>query len=227
MQFRVSSYRSGYEVMKNTGAFEELASAFESLTVKEIERLRAERQEEYNQKAAATGGKPRIAGVQSPLNDEIERLLESEDRAWRGQMPLYDSDLGLGKGAWTMDFHKVFGDGLGVALEVCFNHGEAIPWTIIRPTLAYQSEDVHAEARIVVAGVVLVTDSLKHDERTGSLRVDGAVGTYERLLTLLPRMKWVVTVPLVIFGLDWADGAMVGPVHIVPLHAQRQTPLDV
>lgn len=219
MQFRVSSYRSGFEVMKDAGAFDELASAIESISVSEIDRLRRERQLEYDRRASSKGGKPTRAGVQGPLNSEFERLLKSDERAWRGQMPLYDSDLGLGKGAWTMDFHKVFGDDLGVGLEVCFNHGEAIPWTLIRPTLAYQSEDVHQDARIVVAGIVLVTDALKHSDPEG-LRVDGAVGTYERLLTLLPRMKWVVPVPLVIFGLDWADGGLSGAVHRVPLHAQ-------
>ena len=224
MQFRVSSYRSGFEVMTEAGAFEELASAIQSISIAEVSRLRAVRQADYA-KSAPPGGKPRRAGVQEPLNREFERLLTSPDRAWRGQMPLYDSDLGLGKGLWTMDFHKMFREGVGVGLEVCFNHGEAIPWTLIRPTLAYQSEDVHDDARIVVAGIVLVTDSLKRGDDDG-LRVDGAVGTYERLLTLLPRMKWVVPVPLVIFGLEWADGKMNGPVHRVPLHGERQSRLD-
>jgi hypothetical protein len=224
MQFRVSSYRSGFEIMKDAGAFEELASAIQSISIDEVAMLRAVRQAEYDREAAA-GTKPRRAGVQGPLNREFERLLTGEDRAWRGQMPLYDSDLGLGKGLWTMDFHKTFREGVGVGLEVCFNHGEALPWTLIRPVLAYQSEDVHEEARIVVAGIVLVTDELKRGDDHG-LRVDGAVGTYERLLTLIPRMKWVVPVPLVIFGLEWAEGALIPPIHRVPLHGQRQSRLD-
>jgi hypothetical protein len=225
MQFRVSSYRSGFEVMRDAGAFEELASTIESIRIGEVARLRSIRQAEYDGKAGPHS-KPRRAGVQDPLNREFRRLLqESQDRAWSGQMALFDSDLGLGKGLWTMDFHKVFGEGVGVGLEVCFNHGEAMPWTLIRPALAYQSEGVREEARVVVAGIVLVTDALKRGDERG-LRVDGAVGTYERMLTLIPRMRWVVTVPLVIFGLEWADGALVGPVHKVPLHGQQQSRLD-
>lgn len=222
MQFRVSSYREGFEVMKNAGAFEELAGAIENISIAEISRLRGLRQAEYDRKATP-GATPRKSGVQEPLNREFERLLKSDERAWTGQMPLYDSDLGLGKGLWTMDFHKVFAGNLGVGLEICFNHGEAMPWTLIRPALAYQSEGVHTDARIVVAGVVLVTDSLKRGEG-GLLRVDGAVGTYERMLTLIPRMKWIVPVPLVIFGLEWVDGGMNGPVHRVGLHGERLDP---
>jgi hypothetical protein len=222
MQFRVSSYREGFEVMHHAGAFEELAGAIENISIEEIARLRALRQAEYNRKAPP-GGKPRRAGVQEPLNREFERLLKSDERAWTGQMPLYDSDLGLGKGLWTMDFHKVFGGNSGVGLEICFNHGEAMPWTLIRPALAYQSEGVHKDARIVVAGIVLVTDSLKRGDGR-ALRVDGAVGTYERMLTLIPRMKWVVPVPLVIIGLEWANGGMDGPVHRVGLHGEQLDP---
>lgn len=224
MQFRVSSYRSGFEVMREAGAFEELASAIESISIEEVSRLRAIRQATYNQKATP-GSRPRRAGVQDPLNQEFKRLLTSDERAWTSQMALYDSDLGLGKGLWTMDFHKVFRGSLGIGLEICFNHGEAMPWTLIRPALAYQSEGVHEEARIVVGGIVMVTDDLKRGDDSG-LRVDGAVGTYERLLTLIPRMRWVLPVPLVIFGLEWANGAMVGSVHRVPLHGQPLNPLD-
>ncbi|MFZ3355435.1 MAG: hypothetical protein WA549_01595 [Thermoplasmata archaeon] len=204
--------------MKNAGAFEELAGAIENISIAEVSRLRALRQAAYDRKTTP-GGTPRRAGVQEPLNREFERLLESDERAWKGQMPLYDSDLGLGKGLWTMDFHKVFAGNLGVGLEICFNHGEAMPWTLIRPALAYQSEGVHSDARIVVGGIVLVADSLKRGD-AGALRVDGAVGTYERMLTLIPRMKWIVPVPLVIFGLEWADGGMYGPVHRVGLHGE-------
>jgi len=224
MKFRVSSYRSGFEVMKDAGAFEELASAIESISVEQVAGLRAERQAGYDRRAAP-GARATKAGVQGPLNSEFQRLLTSDERAWRGQVALYDSDLGLGKGLWTMDFHKVFREDLGVGLEICFNHGEAMPWTLIRPSLAYQSEGVHEDARIVVGGIVLVTDGLKRGDGHG-LRVDGAVGTYERMLTLLPRMKWVVPVPLVIFGLEWEDGAMIAPVHRVPLHGQTQTRED-
>lgn len=221
MQFHVSSYRSGFEIMRDAGAFEELASAIESVTISQVESLRAQRQAKHNAYAGATGRKSRKAGVQDPLNKEFARLLGSKERAWQGQMRLYDSDEDLGKGAWTMDFHKTFNEGKGVGVEVCFNHGEALPWTLIRPTLAYQSEGVNEESRIIVAGIVLVTDSLKGNSKNG-FRVDPSVGTYERVLTLIPRMKWVLPVPLVLFGLDWADGGLVPPLHLVPLHAQRQ-----
>ncbi len=130
---------------------------------------------------------------------------------------MFAPDPAAGKGFWTMDFHKRFdGQRNGVAIEVTFNHAEALPWTLIRPTLAYQSEAVLEGSRIDVAGVVIGTDHLKG--RGSTLRMDSSVGTYERLRTLLPKMKWVLPAPMVIFGLDWEDGGREGPIDEINLY---------
>jgi hypothetical protein len=217
MQFHVSSYRHGFELLSAAGATEEIESALASLTLEHIDTQRGTMQRSRDESAA--GGKGRKAGVQIALNAEIDRLMTHPDRAWRAQAPLYRADAGLKKGHWTMDFHKLFPDDLGIGIEVTFNHAEAMAWTLIRPALAYQSEDVLPESRIEAAAIVIGTDHLKGTRKGGgSLRMDSAVGTYERLLALLPRLKWVVPVPLAIFGLDWADGAMVGKPLKISLH---------
>lgn len=220
MRFHVSSYRHGFELLQTTGeAADELLSALATLKTTEIERLRAERQSAVRARAQATGGRASKAGVQASINAEIDRLLTGQDRGWRRQVPLFKADMGTGKGYWTMDFRKEFGPAVGVGVEVTFNHAEALPWTLIRPTLAYQSDDVLDDSRIEAGVVIIGTDHLKGSRSsTDGLRVDSAVGTYERLLALLPRMKWVVQVPLTVIGLDWADGGMEGAPTPINLH---------
>ena len=219
MQFRVSSYRQGFELLSAAGAWEEIASTLESITLAHIEELRRKRQAELDARARSEGGRPRKAGIQDGLNSELQRLLTHPDRAWRSQVPLYKADEGSGKGYWTMDFHKLFPGETGVGVEVTFNHAEALPWTLIRPALAYQADDVLPDSRIQCGVVIIGSDDLKGSRtRPGGLRMDGSVGTYERLLALLPRLKWVIPVPLTVIGLDWADGKLRGTPSRVNLH---------
>lgn len=227
MQFHVRSYRQGFELLTAAGASEDLITSIESITLSNIEARRTERQAGLTSRAETSGQRPRKAGIQDGLNAELDRLLTHPDRAWRPQVALYKADAGSGKGYWTMDFHKVFPKDLGVGVEVTFNHAEALPWTLVRPALAYQSDDVLPDARIEVGAVIIGTDHLKGSRRDpGGLRMDSAVGTYERLLALLPRLKWVIPVPLAIFGLDWADGEMVGSPERINLHGTIQPILD-
>jgi hypothetical protein len=230
MRFHVSSYRRGFELLRATGsAADEILSAVSTLSTQEVERIRTERQSKVRAKAESMGARASKTGVQGGINAELQRILTGEDRGWQSQVPLFKADVGTGKGYWTMDFRKEFNDGAGVGIEVTFNHAEALPWTLIRPTLAYQSDDV-LEASHIEGGVIIIgTDQLKGSRSNpDGLRVDGAVGTYERLLALLPRMKWVVQVPLTIIGLDWAEGKMVGEPKQVSLHGPiRPDPLMV
>ena len=227
MQFHVSSYRQGFELLTAAGATEDLVTSLESLTIERLASRRSDRQRVLDDRAQSEGKGHRKAGIQEGLNAEIERLLTHPDRAWRSQAALYKADAGSGKGYWTMDFHKVFPREIGVGVEVTFNHAEALPWTLVRPALAYQSDDVLPEARIEVGAIIIGTDQLKgRRNEPGGLRMDSAVGTYERLLTLLPRLKWVIPVPLAIFGLDWHDGKMVGTPNRVNLHGPIQPDLS-
>lgn len=220
MRFHVSSYRRGFELLRSTGAAaDELFSAVETVSTAEVERLRVERQAKVKAKAESKGGRPSKTGVQGSINAELNRILTGEDRGWQPQVPLFAADTETRKGYWTMDFRKEFNEGAAVGVEVTFNHAEALPWNLIRPTLAYQSDDVLDGARIDLGVIIIGTDQLKGSRSTpDGLRVDSAVGTYERLLALLPRMKWVVQVPLTIIGIDWAEGSMVGKPESVNLH---------
>jgi hypothetical protein len=73
-------------------------------------------------------------------------------------------------------------------------------------------------SRIDVGCIIIGTDDLKGNRKEG-LRMDSAVGTYERLITVIPKMRSVLPGPLVIFGLDWADGGQVGGINELSLHS--------
>lgn len=215
MQFHVASYRQGIQILRASGALDELAKALGSITLEEIDRRRSERQERANTRAAAEGGKPRKAGIQDGTNRLIEELLAKH--GWDAQVKIFAMDLGAKKGLWTMDFAKTFKEEIRVGVEVTFNHAEAMPWTLVRPTLAHEAEGVLEGARIHVGVIILPTDQMKGKGET--LRMDSAVGTYERLRTLLPKMRSVLPAPLVIIGLDWMDGEWDGTSKELRLHS--------
>jgi hypothetical protein len=199
--------------MAASSAFEEVSSVLAGISLAEVDERRAMRQAEATEKSQRTH-----VGVQKGLNQILRERLGACSPPWRSEVPVFPPDPGSGKGFWTMDFHKRFPRlRNGVGIEVTFNHAEALPWTLIRPTLAYQSESVVKGSRIDVAGVIIGTDQLKGGRPR--LRMDSAVGTYERLRTLLPKMKWVLPGPMVIFGLDWAEGGQTGDVDEIDLYA--------
>lgn len=218
MQFHVASYRAGVTILQASSAFTEITGVLTSITLQEISSRQHLRQARIDGR-----GKQGKAGIQDGLNEIIKERLTVAPLGWISQVPVFERDEGTGKGFWTMDFRKDFdsanphsGQRGRIGIEVTFNHAEAMPWTLIRPTLAYQAETVIPGSRIDVAAIVIGTDNLKGRGR--ERRMDSAVGTYERLRTLIPKMKWVLPAPIVVFGLDWADGGMLGDVEYIDMH---------
>lgn len=206
MKFHVRSFRRGLPILKASGAWDELCDALGTITIEQIEHLRLQRQAQSENKA----------GIQTGLNKLISNQLAGE-RGWTPEVAVFKADNGSKKGLWTMDFAKLFENEMRVGVEVTFNHAEAIPWTILRPTLAHEAEGVEPGARIHVGVIIIGTDNLKGNSKDG-LRMDSAVGTYERLLTLLPKMRAVVPCPFVIIGLDWENGGLTDDVKELSLH---------
>jgi hypothetical protein len=213
MQFRVSSFRNGIQILRASGAFDELVGVLTRITLEEVSRLRESSQGRYDARAQERG--PRKAGIQNGLNKLLKARLQ--EAGWTPEVAVFEKDPAARKGMWTMDFVKAFREGIAVGLEVTFNHAEALPWTLIRPTLAHESETALPAARIHVGVVVIGTDHLKGNSSEG-FRMDSAVGTYERLRTLLPKMRAVLPAPLVILGLDWKDGGLTGVVEEISMH---------
>jgi hypothetical protein len=87
----------------------------------------------------------------------------------------------------------------GVALEVAFNHGEAIAWNLMKPVLAAELNQVELQTEIGsgIGIYICATDELK---AAGGF--DGAVGEYEKVLRYLVPLFQKLTVPMIIVGLN-------------------------
>lgn len=131
------------------------------------------------------------------LSEAINTLIDERlsELQWNRQSPIFNNSEYRPTSRnrwWTLDFTK---DSL--AVEVAFNHGEAVAWNLIKPVLS--SELNHVEKAIQTHAGVLITakDSLK---RSGNF--DNAVGTYEKFLQYLDPFRNILSVPMVIIGLD-------------------------
>ncbi len=93
---------------------------------------------------------------------------------------------------WRLDFAKK-----KISVEVGFNHGGNIAHNLIKPTLAGELNHVKKAIQTEVAIVISATKELK---KIGNF--DGAVGSYEKILTYLKPYNQFLTVPLAIIGLE-------------------------
>ena len=87
----------------------------------------------------------------------------------------------------------------GIAIEVAFNHGEAIAWNLLKPVLAAEINhiDTATDIGVGVGVYICATENLKE---AGAF--DGAVGEYEKVLRYLSPLFGKLTVPMVIVGLE-------------------------
>jgi len=137
------------------------------------------------------------------LSDAINKLLDEElvKRNWTSQSAIFQGEEYSDK-KWRLDFSKRIHNpsaGIsGMAIEVAFNHGEAIAWNLMKPVLAAEQNQIQLQTEIG-AGVgiyICATDELKS---AGGF--DGAVGEYEKVLRYLLPLFQKLTVPIVIVGL--------------------------
>ncbi len=137
------------------------------------------------------------------ISDAINSLLEGElkKRHWVPQSAIFQgSDYSDKK--WRLDFSKRIESPkssiTGMAVEVAFNHGEAIAWNLLKPVIASEINQVELQTDIG-AGIgiyICATDELK---QAGAF--DGSVGEYEKVLRYLSPLFNKLSVPLLIVGL--------------------------
>lgn len=205
MQFRVASFRAGDRVF-DAEARRDIESVLSSIHPDDVRKHQ--------------GDSGRV-GVQDAMNKLIAQRLTRSDSPWRSQVPVFPKDEEMRKGVWTMDFARPVDDRNQVGLEVTFNHSEALAWTLVRLALAHEAENVLPGARIMSGAVIIPTDSFKrfrNPQGKIEYRVDSAVGTYERLFTMLPKLRYYVHVPLLVFGVEWSGTGQVGGMEQVDLH---------
>ena len=126
--------------------------------------------------------------ISSAINALIdERLAE---KGWSPQSPIFSDDE-FKERRWRLDFAK-----RDISVEVAFNHGEALAWNLLKPTLANKLNHVKKAIETQAGIIILATDAMK---AAGAF--DSAVGSYEKALTYLRAMNHILVTPVILIGL--------------------------
>jgi hypothetical protein len=134
-----------------------------------------------------------FTGNQKSISYAVNALLkqEFESFGWTPESWIFaDADFRSSK--WRLDFAKE-----SVAIEVGFNHGEAVAWNLLKPVVAGELNHVEKAIQTKVGIVIAATEQLRV---AGGF--DSAVGTYEKYVQYLKPLYNVLSVPLVIIGLS-------------------------
>ena len=189
MKFVTYNHRFALDIVESNVELKELwneiCDALSSIT---DERLRSEFNKSSNKMS---------------LSDSINRLIDEElvNRKWTAQSAIFQGDEYTDK-KWRLDFSKRISNPdsriTGMAIEVAFNHGEAIAWNLMKPVLAAEQNQVELQTEIGsgIGIYICATDSLKI---AGGF--DGAVGEYEKVLRYLLPLFHKLSAPLIIVGL--------------------------
>jgi len=180
MNYKIHSFRHGEIILNNEPNYKivwnELLKAIESITDDEI----IEHHENNRRKAKS---------ISESINNILKSKLVALD--WNEESYIFQDDEYSGN-RWRLDFAKD-----SISVEVAFNHGEAIAWNLIKPVLAGELNHVQKEINTEIGVIICATKELK--DKGG---FDGAVGEYEKFLTYLNPLRDVLSVPIVIIGLE-------------------------
>lgn len=180
MNYKLHSFRHGEIILNNEPVYKivwnELLKAIENITDNEI----IEHHENNPRKAKS---------ISESINNILRSKLVALD--WNEESYIFQDDEYSGN-RWRLDFAKD-----SISVEVAFNHGEAIAWNLIKPVLAGELNHVQKEINTEIGVIICATKELK--DKGG---FDGAVGEYEKFLTYLNPLRDVLSVPIVIIGLE-------------------------
>lgn len=181
MIFKSSSHRNALELLQNnidyTNDWQNLESVINGITDDKLI-------DYFNTHSA---------GKNKSLSVAINRLLKHELvlNGWSSESPIFQDPNYEGE-TWRLDFAKN-----KIAVEVAFNHGEAVSWNLIKPNLSGELNHVTKAIQTEIGVIITATENLK---RAGGF--DSAVGTYEKFLTYLKPLRQMLSVPMLIIGLD-------------------------
>jgi hypothetical protein len=155
-------------------------------------------------------GKDSAKSLSYAINNLLKQHL-FEDRGWEKEAEIFQGQEYAS--VWRLDFLKktrvlgVVDDAdsqkmskSGMAVEVAFNHGEAIAWNLLKPVLAAEINHIEKSSQVDIgSGIGIVITASKALKDAGGF--DGAVGEYEKVLRYLKPMNNQLTVPMIVIGL--------------------------
>ena len=179
MKYKLKSYRYGELILNNEPKYKkkwiELLETIKSITDEEII-------------IAHESNKRVPKGLSVALNKVLKDKLTTID--WNAESRIFSGDEY--KKSWRLDFAND-----SMSIEVSFNHGEAIAWNLLKPTIASEINHVKKEIQTDIAIVICATKNLK---TKGGF--DGSTGEFEKFERYLDPLRNLLTIPIVIIGLE-------------------------
>lgn len=181
MNYIYESHRNAYELLEKNASYNEEWNSLKDV----IASISDENIIDYFKKHSLGKNKSLSVAINRLLKDELTKKgWEAESLIF--QDPEYQGDK------WRLDFAKN-----KVAVEVAFNHGEATAWNLIKPNLSGELNHVKKAIQTEIGVLITATNELKQ-----SCGFDSAVGSYEKFLSYLKPMRHMLTVPMLIIGLE-------------------------
>lgn len=181
MNFIYESHRNAFELLEKNSSYNPDWYSLKNI----IHNITDEVIIDYFNKHSSGKNKSLSVAINKILKDELTKIgWESESLIF--QDPEYQGDK------WRLDFAKD-----KIAVEVAFNHGEATAWNLIKPNLSGELNHVKKAIQTEVGIIITATNELK-----ASCGFDSAVGSYEKFLSYLKPMRHMLTVPMLVIGLE-------------------------
>ncbi len=180
MDYKIHSFRHGEIILNNEPSYKKVWNEL-------LETIKSIKDEEIinHHESNARKAKSISEAINNILKEKLVKL------GWNEESYIFQDDEYSGN-RWRLDFAKE-----SISVEVAFNHGEAIAWNLIKPVLASELNHVKKEIDTEIGVIICATKELK---TKGGF--DGAVGEYEKFLTYLSPLRDVLSVPIVIIGLE-------------------------
>lgn len=211
LKYQIHQHRFGLDIVNSNlelkTLWEEFIGVIENITDDQIKQEFINPPEFMETKTTKTGKKSSRPRNKMSISAAINNLIDDglTSKGWKDQSEIFQGkDYNSSK--WRLDFSKRItnpsADISGFAVEVAFNHGEAISWNLLKPVLAAEINHVKTEVEIG-AGIgiyVCATEALKQQ---GAF--DNTVGEYEKVLRYLNPLFNKLSVPMIIVGLEPLD----------------------
>lgn len=214
IKYRIHSHRNAKEIVEATPELTKLWSQLESaIAALDDASLLSDYQNRVDSSRATRKSPPKS------LSHSINGLLDNYlvDRGWEKQSALFSQKpyTAANEKRWRLDFSKATAlsessarrmqttkSKTGIAVEVAFNHGEAIAWNLLKPVMASELNHI-AKATDIGEGVGVIICATATLKARGGF--DSAVGEFEKILRYLDPMRNQLTTPTLIVGLEAPD----------------------
>jgi hypothetical protein len=181
MDFKIQSFRHGDLILNHHDKFKDIWVEIKSILSS------IQDQEIYE---AHFSFKTPPKGLAPALNKVIKNKFVS--KCWTKEAKIFKDFNYQKSSAWRLDFAKE-----SISIEVSFNHGEAIAWNLMKPTIASELNHVKKDIQTEVGIIICASKDLK---TTGGF--DNATGEFEKFNLYLNPLRNQLSTPLVIIGLD-------------------------